>query len=175
MYPGKIKQRVMLSTLTVLLMLSCCLLGCGSSSPALNVAPEIGALAPDFTLPTLDKQVVSLNELRGQPLVLNFWATWCGPCRMEMPYIEAAFNQKGDGVRFIAINLGDKEGKARQFVQYMGMSFTVALDLDLAVGNAYNVRYIPTTFFIDKEGVIRHIKVGPFSSEDELMALLEGL
>lgn len=169
------KQRIMLSTLVILLMLSWCLPGCGSSSPALTIAPKIGALAPGFALPTLDKQTVSLDELRGQPLVLNFWATWCSPCRVEMPYIEAAFNQKGEEVRFIAINLGDKEGKAKQFVQYMGMSFTVALDSDLAVGNAYNVRYIPTTFFIDREGVIRHIKVGPFSSEDELMALLESL
>lgn len=175
MYQGKIKQRVMLSTLTVLLMLSWCLPGCGRSSPAVSVAPEIGALAPGFALPTLDGQTVSLDELRGQPLVLNFWATWCSPCRMEMPYLQAAFNQKGEEVRFIAINLGDNEEKARQFVQYMRMSFTVALDLDLAVGNAYNVRYIPTTFLIDKEGVIRHIKVGAFSSKDELMALLKGL
>ena len=158
--------------LAIFLMLSCCFSGCSSSPSTLAVAPKVGALAPDFTLPILEGQTVSLDKMRGQPVVLNFWATWCGPYRMEMPCLQAAFNQKGQGIRFIAINLGESEKEARQFARYMGISCTVALDRNGAVGNAYNVRYIPTTFLIDKEGVIRHIKMGAFGSKDELMALL---
>ncbi len=170
MYRGEVKQRTILSMLAVFLILICCFSGCG-----LSVAPKVGALAPGFTLPTLDGQTVSLDEMRGQPVVLNFWATWCRPCCMEMPYLQEAFNQKGEEVRFIAINLGESEGRAREFAQDMGISFIIALDQNGGVGSAYNIRGIPTTFFIDKKGIICHIRGGAFGSEDELMVLLEGL
>ena len=133
------------------------------------------ALAPDFTLSTLEGQKVSLDELRGKPVVLSFWTTVCGDCRIQMPYLQEAFNQKGGEVRFIAIDIGEGEQTVAQFARDNGINFTIALDQDRAVGDAYNVNYRPTTFLVDREGVIRYIKPGPFSSADELLALLESL
>ena len=163
------------SLLVVLLVLCWCFPGCGKPSIALEVAPRVGALAPDFTLSTLEGQKVSLGEMRGKPVVLCFWTTVCGYCRIQMPYLQEAFDQKGGEVRFIAIDLGESEPVIAQFARDNGINFTIALDQDRAVGDAYNVRYRPTTFLVDKEGVIRYIKPGPFSSTDELLALLEGL
>jgi len=163
------------SLLVVLVVLCCCFAGCGKPSVVLEVAPRVGALAPDFTLSTLEGQKVSLDELRGKPVVLSFWTTVCGDCRIQMPYLQEAFNQKGGEVRFIAIDIGEGEQTVAQFARDNGINFTIALDQDRAVEDAYNVRYRPTTFLVDGEGVIRYIKPGPFGSTDELVALLEGL
>lgn len=163
------------SLLVVFLVLCWCFPGCGSSHPPLEVAPKVGALAPDFTLSTLEGQEISLDEVRGQAVVLCFWTTVCGYCRIQMPYLQEAFNQKGGEVVFIAIDIGEGEQTVAQFARDNGINFTIALDQDGAVGDAYDVRYRPTTFFVDEEGVIRYIKPGPFGSTDELLALLEGL
>jgi len=166
----KIKRWIMPGMLAIFLMLSS-ILGCGlfQSGPL-----EVGDRAPDFGLPTIDGQTVELSELKGQPVLVNFWATWCGPCVMEMPYLQAAFEEKGAEVKFIAVNLGEDVGRVRQFVQDRGLSFTIALDTK-KTGEAYNIRYIPTTFLIDEQGVIRHIKIGAFRSMDEVITLLESL
>lgn len=166
----KIKRWIMPGMLAIFLMLSS-ILGCGlfQSEPL-----EVGDRAPDFGLPTIDGQTVELSELKGQPVLVNFWATWCGPCVMEMPYLQAASEEKGAEVEFIAINLGEDVGKVSQFAQGRGLSFTIALDTK-KTGEAYNIRYIPTTFLIDEQGVIRHIKIGPFRSMDEVITLLESL
>ena len=171
-----------LGMLTICLVLSLCSYGCSAVPPVTDtpstapvVSPEIGALAPDFTLPALDGEVLSLSQLRGQPLLLNFWATWCSPCRMELPYIQAAFEERGEEMKFIGIDLGESEDEVRQFAYDSGISFIVVLDTNHEVGRAYNVRYIPTTFFIDGQGVIRDIKMGTFQSEDELIAMVESM
>jgi len=161
--------------LVVLVVLCWCFAGCGKPSVALEVAPRVGALAPDFNLSTTEGQEVSLDELRGQPVVLCFWTTVCGYCRIQMSYLQEAFNRTGGEVRFIAIDLGEGEPTVAQFARDNGINFTIALDQDLSVGNAYNVSYRPTNFIVDREGVIRYIKPGPFSSAGELLALLEGL
>ena len=163
------------SLLVVFLVLCCCFPGCGSSHPPLEVAPKVGALAPGFTLSTLEGQEISLGEMRGQPVVLCFWTTVCGSCLIQMPYLQEAFDQKGGEVRFIAIDIGEGEQTVAQFAHDKGINFTIALDRDGAVSGTYNVRYRPTTFLVDGEGVIRHIKPGPFSSTEELIALVEGL
>jgi len=168
---GRIKRWVVLSLLAVFAMLSWSSSGCGTST----VAPRLDALAPDFTLPTLYGETLNLDELRGQPVVLNFWATWCSACRRQMPYLQAAFEEKGQQVKFIAINVGEGSGTVRQFIDSTGISFTVALDRDRTVASAYNIRYYPTTFLIDGDGVIKHIRLGAFMNKDELMAMLEGL
>ena len=163
------------SLLVVLVVLCCCVAGCGCPSVALEVAPRAGALAPDFNLSTLEGQKVSLGEMRGKPVVLCFWTTVCGYCRIQMPYLQEAFDQKGGEVAFIAIDLGEDEQTVARFARDNGINFTIALDQDRAVGDAYNVNYRPTTFLVDREGVIRYIKPGPFGSADELLALLESL
>jgi peroxiredoxin len=166
----KMKRWIMPGVLAIFLMLSI-ILGCGlfQSGPL-----EVGDRAPDFGPPTIDGQTVELSELRGQPVLVNFWATWCGPCIAEMPYLQASFEEKGAEVKFIAINLGEDVGKVRQFAQDRGLSFTIALGTE-EIREAYNIRYIPTTFIIDEQGVIRHIKIGAFRSKDEVITLLESL
>ena len=159
-----------IAPLILVILLSLCLSGCGTA-----IAPEVGSMAPDFTLPTLDGASVRLSELKGKPVLVNFWATWCKPCVKEIPYFQAAFEERGKAMEFIAANLGEDVEKVKEFAQDKGMTFTVALDKDGAVAEAYNIRYIPTTFLIDKQGVIRHIKVGAFASEEELLSLLDSL
>ena len=162
----RIKRLVALSMLAALAMSSW---GCSV------VAPEVGALAPGFTLRTIDGETVELQELRGQPVLLNFWATWCGWCRYQMPFLQAAFEEKGQEMKFVAINIGERSDNVRQFVEDEDLGFTIALDSDGAVATAYNVRPIPATFLIDEQGVIKFIRIGAFRSQAELMAVLEDL
>jgi len=168
----KIKRWVALSMLAVLAMLSWGSSGCGTALP---VAPQEGAQAPGFTLSTLDGGTVELDELKGQPVLVNFWATWCRYCRDQMPFLQAAFEEKGQEMKFIAINIGESSDKVQQYAEDEGLGFTMALDPDGTAANAYNIRPIPATFFIDEQGIIKYIRIGAFMSQAELMAVLEDL
>jgi len=174
------KRWLVLITLIASAMLGWSSLG-GGGTPTVgsggtsSVAPRVGALAPDFTLPSLDGEVVKLDEKRGQPVLVNFWGTWCTYCRRQMPYLQAAFEEKGQEVKFIAIDVGKGSGTVRRYVDDTGIGFIVALNRNRAVASAYNIRYYPTTFFVDEQGVIKYIKLGAFGSTSELMAILEGL
>ncbi len=145
--------------------------GCGGST----VAPVVGALAPGFTLATLDEGIVELDELKGHPVILNFWATWCGYCRYQMPFLQAASEEKEHEMVFVGINIRENSDKVRQVIENEGIDYTIALDGDGAVANAYNVRPIPATFFLDEQGIIKDIKIGAFMSQAELMAALEDI
>lgn len=140
------------------------------SSPAVPVeGTRVGNLAPDFQLQDLEGQSVSLSSLRGKPVLLNFWATWCGPCRVEMPYIQRIFEEwSGRGLVLLAVNIGENPAKAREFMQSNDLSFPVLLDTEEHTARKYNIRGIPTTYFIDKNGIIQDIKIGAFSSEGEI-------
>lgn len=163
---------LVLNTLVIVAVAFSSLFGCGSA-PA--VAPIVGASAPPFTLPTLDAGPVVLQELRGQPVVVNFWATWCPACRGQMPYLQAAFEEKGQTVKFIAVNMGESDATVGQYIDGAGIDFTVALDEDRSVTHAYNIRFYPTTFLVDEHGVIEYVRVGAFWDYDELMTVLDGL
>ncbi len=159
----------------LLLVLISSLSGCRSASSAEGnrIAPQPGSSAPDFTLYTLSGERVSLSRLKGQQVLLNFWATWCGPCRRELPYLEEAFQRKGAEVKFLGINLGESVPEVRQFVQANGISFIILAGAKTTdVAEAYNVRYIPTTFLIGKGGVVRSVKIGAFASLDEVLNFL---
>lgn len=136
--------------------------------PLPPVDPTIGNLAPEFTLTTLDGQTVSLAELRGKPVVLNYWVTWCVPCREEMPSIEAIQNEYIDqGLVVLSVN-GTKQdslGDVKELVQELGISFPVLLDEKESVYNSYRVLFMPTSFFIDSRGVIQDIVLGSTSEE----------
>jgi len=135
----------------------------------------VDAVAPDFTLPTLSGEMVTLSDLRGQPVFLKFWGTWCGYCRWQMPFVQAAFEEKGEEIAFIAIDVAESSGTVEQYVDDNGIGFTVVLDRDKAVAGDYNIRYYPTMVFIDERGVITHIRLGAFMDSEELMAELENL
>jgi len=136
--------------------------------------------APDFTLPTLTGASITLSELEGTPMVLNFWATWCNPCRMELPFLDSVAQQSEGAVKVIAINVGESSATVQSFLQsFFGYepSMIVALDQDGEVYVNYcekdNPRgYIPITFFVDSEGIVRYIKIGAFTSEEELWDIL---
>jgi peroxiredoxin len=146
---------------------------CGGSTSPIE-APEVGALAPNFQLKTLDGELVTLSGLRGRPVILNFWATRCGPCIAEMPVLQAAFNEKAaEGLFMLAVDIGENEPIVRKFVEVKELTFNVGLDSSGAVSERYQIQYIPSTFFIDAEGIIRSKKIGSFRSKDEVLAELE--
>ncbi|TET66561.1 MAG: TlpA family protein disulfide reductase [Dehalococcoidia bacterium] len=139
--------------------------GCSSSTQG----PEIGKLAPDFQLSNLDGQVVSLGDFRGKPVLLNFWASWCGPCRYEMPFLQEIYQAwSGKGLVVLTVNLQENPSRVKEFVEEFGLSFPVLLATSQEVPLAYNIRGIPATFFIDKNGIIQDIKIGAFSSRAEI-------
>ena len=133
--------------------------------------PALGHPAPDFTLPTLDGQRFTLAEKRGTPVVLNFWATWCGPCQNEMPTLQTTFSRMGERVLIVGVDQGETTAEVQPFIDRLGLTFPIAMDSDMAVGNLYNIRGMPTTYFIDSDGIIRHIWVGEMNS----VTLAEGI
>jgi DsbE subfamily thiol:disulfide oxidoreductase len=133
--------------------------------------PEVGKPAPDFKLDALDGQTVVLSQLQGTPVLLNFWATWCGPCRSEMPLLQH-IHEEGYGVMLLTVNVAEGSSDVSQFMDSYGFSFTVLLDQQAAVAQKYNVMGIPTSFFIDGEGIIREIKVGAFTNQVEIENIL---
>jgi len=145
--------------------------GCASpaTAPTLAQGPAIGKLAPDFQLSSLDGQSISLSDFRGKPVLLNFWASWCGPCRLEMPFIQQIYEEWSDkGLVVLTVNLQEDPGRVKEFVESFGLSFPVLLATNQEVPLAYNIRGIPATFFIDKNGIIQDIKIGAFSSGAEI-------
>ena len=137
--------------------------GCASSGAGSEYGPEIGKLAPDFTLTGLDGKEVALSDLRGKAVLLNFWASWCGPCRIEMPFFQEIYEKwTTTELVLLAVNLQEDPAKVREFVESGGYSFPILLTTGNEVPLAYNIRGIPATFFIDADGVIRDIKVGAF-------------
>jgi peroxiredoxin len=160
---GKNRHRVrlLLAALTVITLLIL-ILGCESSSSAVTT----GSQAPDFKLTTLDGRQVKLSDFKGKVVVLNMWATWCGYCRVEMPDIEAAYQKNRDqGVVVLAINAQEGSSEVSQFVKDEGLSFPILLDPDGTVNRAYHVSALPTTFFIDGEGIVRFSRMGQMSAQ----------
>ncbi|MEM7343840.1 MAG: redoxin domain-containing protein [Chloroflexota bacterium] len=124
-------------------------------------APRVGAVAPDFTLTNLNGEQVSLSQFRGQPVVVNFWATWCVPCRKEMPTFQQAFEKhQGEGLVILAIDLAEDTSQVEPFVEELGLSYEILYDSDGAINRLYLVNGLPRTLFIDRQGVIQHIQVG---------------
>jgi peroxiredoxin len=168
----KLERWAFLGIFFILAVLIVCCTGCGNE---LSVAPNVGALAPGFTLPTIDGQTVTLDELKGQPVLLSFGQTTCVACQYQLPYLQAAFEESGQEVKFIAIYIAESSDTVQQYTENEGVGFTVALDGDATAAIAYNIRRIPDNFFIDDQGVIKYIRVGAFSSTDELLAILDDL
>lgn len=114
---------------------------------------ESGQPAPDFTLTYGDGETVKLSDWHGRPVVINFWATWCSPCRAEMPEIVEAFERyQGEGLVVVGVNVMESAEKASDFAEEFGMTFPVALDSRGEIQQLYQVRGLPTTLFIDREG-----------------------
>jgi cytochrome c biogenesis protein CcmG/thiol:disulfide interchange protein DsbE len=149
------------------------------STPATSKPPArpiAGFSAPGFRLESTDGLSVSLASLEGHPVVLNFWATWCGPCRHEIPFLQDLATDPAwldRGLEMVAIDIQESEADVRQFMESFGMTYPVLLDRSGQVANLYNIRGIPTTFFIDKDGIIQNVRVGTFSSKGEIETIIE--
>ena len=139
-------------------------------------SPRVGELAPDFNFETPEGEPTSISQLFGEPVLLNFWATWCSPCRHEMPFLQQVYEDwPEDKLVLLTINVGESSSQVAEFMQNYGFSFPVLLDSEGNVAQRYNVRGIPTTVFIDKYGVIQEIKVGAFRSKAEIESSLSQL
>jgi peroxiredoxin len=137
---------------------------------------RIGSPAPDFTLKTIDGKVVSLADLRGKPVLINLWATWCPPCRDEMPGIQAVYEKyaaKGLVVLAIDFTVQDHLPEVTAFVQEFGLTFPILLDEtgDVSAG-LYGMIGLPTSYFIDPQGILQRIQIGGMLPEklDEYLA-----
>ncbi|HSG43873.1 MAG TPA: TlpA disulfide reductase family protein [Anaerolineales bacterium] len=141
-------------------------------------SPREGFFAPDFTLDTLDGGRSTLTELRGKIVVVNFWTTWCPPCREETPALEASYKAfKDSDVIIIGLNLTDQDTlkEVGAFAEEFGLTYPIFLDRDGSVGLAYQINGLPTTFFINREGIIRMVVVGGPMSETYVRSKIEVL
>ena len=136
----------------------------------------IGQVAPDFELAALDGNSFSLESLRGKPVVLNFWATWCGPCRRELPALQASAERYSENVTIVGVDQGEAPETVQAYVDELGLTFVIPMDRNNEVSAEYGVRGLPTTFFIDSDGVIQHIWSGEMNSitlAESIVGLLE--
>jgi peroxiredoxin len=135
--------------------------GAISNLESLEIAPRAGFRAPDFELESLDGELIRLNDLRGRAVLINFWATWCGPCRVEMPDIQEQYVVHSPDLVVLAIDMDESQDTVAPFVEELGLTFPVLLDPGGKVnGESYNVRGYPSSFFVDKDGVIRVVQIG---------------
>jgi peroxiredoxin len=134
----------------------------GSEHSSLS-APQVGFLAPSLSLPTLTGSQIEVEDYRGSPIILNFWASWCPPCRTEMPAFQQIYQEYEDqNLVIAAVNttFQDSRTDLENFVTNHGLSFYVLLDNTGAVSTSYNIYSLPTTYFIDSQGYIRNIIIG---------------
>lgn len=137
------------------------------TAPGVEIKPEEGAMAPNFLLEELRGGELRLSDLRGRPVVINFWATWCSPCRKEMPqFVDAYDKYRDDGLVIVAVNLQEGKSIAGEFADDYGMDFPVAIDRDGEVGDQYRLLGLPTTYFVGRDGIIRSVFTGPFQEEE---------
>ncbi len=137
-----------------------------ASGGGLGIA--IGSPAPDFTLKTLDGGQVRLSDYAGRPVFLNFWASWCGPCRLEMPEIVDAYNtHQGAGLVVLAIDNTqlDVVDDVQAFVDEFRLPFPVPLDEKGEAAKAYSILGLPTSVFVDRDGLVQGVNVGPMTAK----------
>ena len=134
--------------------------GSSAAGGALPPAPAVGHPAPDFTVTDAAGKTFKLSALRGTPVVLNFWATWCPPCQAELPELQAGSQRLAGQVAIVGLNQGETPEQVKAFAQQTGLTYPIPLDPNMAVSGVYGVRNLPTTFFIDRSGVIRDMQLG---------------
>jgi peroxiredoxin len=134
-----------------------------------NTGLKTGSKAPDFTLNTLEGKQISLSDFRGKKVILNFWATWCPPCREEMPEMARFYKDyQQKEVEILAVNLAYSESKPekiKDFTKEYGITFQIPLDEKNTIGKQYRAVAIPTSYFINEDGVIQNMHVGPMDYE----------
>lgn len=121
-------------------------------------------MAPDFTLTSFDGETITLSDLRGQVVIINFWASWCPPCREEAPYLEATWRKyKDQGVVFIGVDYADAESKALAYIDEFDITYFNGPDLGTRISQMYNMDGVPETYYVAKNGDLRGVKIGPLA------------
>ncbi len=129
--------------------------------------PQASGMAPDFTLETFDGSTITLSELRGQVVVINFWASWCPPCREEAAYLEQTWRKyKEQGVVFIGVDYVDTDKEALAYIEEFDITYPNGPDLGTRISQAYNIQGVPETFYVAKNGELRGLKIGPLKSPE---------
>jgi thiol-disulfide isomerase/thioredoxin len=146
------------------------LLGLGKLNQA---APEVGSPAPDFELASASGESIRLASFLGKPVLVNFWATWCAPCVLEMPNIQKVYDKYPGAFAVIAVNADESQVKVESFLKEMGLTFPAVLDPGSRVQALYRLRGYPTTYFIDSQGVVRFRHIGMLTESKLEEYLLE--
>ncbi len=132
---------------------------CVGTVPALT--DMSGQQAPDFALKSMAGENLRLSEYRGEVVMINFWATWCGPCRQEMPMLDEIYQRyQKIGFALLGVNIDDDRRRAEKMIETLGISFPVLFDDAKEVSRMYNVDAMPVTYLIDREGTVRHVHFG---------------
>lgn len=150
-----------------------------NAAPALPPVAEMSRPAPDFALPGLDGGTIRLSDYRGKVVLVNFWGTWCEPCKEETPALQAVYSElRGQGLEIIGVNLYSQEtggdSGVRAFLTPYGVTYPIALDIAGETAQAFQISPIPASYFVDPSGTIRFVKVGTLTSS-EVRALFERL
>lgn len=134
-----------------------------------TVGLEKGNQAPDFELSTLEGDEVKLSDYRGERVMLNFWASWCGPCRSEMPDMQKL--HENEDIKILAVNLSDTESSEKnvpKFVDDLGLTFTIPLDEESKVAGLYQIQPVPTSYMIDSNGIVHNKAMGALNYDQML-------
>jgi len=151
--------------------------GCSTATP--TTEPEVGAdpttppiglavgfTAPELTLTDLEGQEIRLSELRGKPVLVNFWAVWCGFCRIELPEMQEVYQEhKDDGFVILAIDVQEDPDQVKAFVDELGLTFPIIIDDTGVTTRAYRVRGLPTSYFVGPDGIILGKQIGPIDRQ----------
>lgn len=147
-----------------------------SAPAAPRVGTDVGQVAPDFALPALDRATVRLSDYRGRPVWINFWASWCPPCRDEMPRLEGAYvTHRADGLIVLGVAVRDSESDVRAFVREVGVTYPIVLDEPGDVATRYRAFALPVQYWVDRDGVVRGWEFGelpPDQYESSLASIL---
>ena len=129
--------------------------------------PLESGLAPDFTLTGYDGRTVTLSKLRGQVVIINFWASWCQPCRQEAAYLEQTWRKyKDQGMVFIGVDYVDTEPAALAYIKEFDITYLNGPDLGTRISQAYNIKGVPETYYVAKNGELRGVKIGPLQAPE---------
>jgi thiol-disulfide isomerase/thioredoxin len=157
------KRTTAISCVLILMLLVCA--SCAIPTGGL----EVGRKAPSFSLADLNGRQVSLDQFKGRVVMLDFWATWCAPCRQSMPALENLQKEFHDNLSLLAINLGESPDQVRNFVRLKNIQSVVLLDADGKVGQAYRSDSIPMQVLVDQQGVVKHVQIGYAPAVQQLL------
>lgn len=130
-----------------------------------STAAEVGEQAPDFTLEDMDGDMISLSDYQGQFIILNFFASWCPPCREEAPDLQEFEEQYGDQTKLLILDRAEPKVSVQEHIEEFNSTSTYLLDYNDSMAKPYGVRGQPETFFIDEQGIIRYHQIGPMTKE----------